>query len=128
MNRIIFSLCFLICFSCCKQKSNKDKFNISILGEWILVESYGGLCNVCPKVIFKESEKGEIIKPSGEVIHFFYKLKTKEKIVFSFIDNENYFEGKDFIYKLYEKGNLEKMSLKSIPKENEFFFSRVKSE
>lgn len=113
MKKIIFTLCVFICISCNSNKSNKDKVNNPILGEWAITMIYGAYCNVCAKAIFKKEGKAVIVQPSGQLIEFSYKLSSN-KINFSFGENKNYFDQQEFLYKIEVKDNSTQLTLESI--------------
>ncbi len=124
MKKIIFSICVFICISCNSNKSNKDKVNNQILGEWAITMIYGGYCNICAKVIFKKEGKAVVVQPSGQLIQFSYKFLSNKKINFNFGENKNYFNGQDFLYDIEVKDNTTKLTLESIKNGGKYTLNR----
>ncbi|CAM1367944.1 hypothetical protein TPENAI_60323 [Tenacibaculum litopenaei] len=126
MKNIILSICITICISCKNNTSSKDSFNNQILGEWVLVKGLGVSFNVCPKLIFKNEGKGNVIKPSGEIVDFTYTLDLKNKVNFSFKKDEEYFIEDKFNYEYHVDESFEKLVLKTEIEGNEYSLSRKK--
>ena len=124
MKKIIFCICILICVSCKSNKSNNNGFDNIILGEWVLIEVSGGLCNACPEVIFKEDDKALLINYSEQPVEFYYKLLSNNKMNFNFGNNENYFDEEEFFYSIEIKNSVTELTIKSIKNSSNYILSK----
>lgn len=89
----------------CGSTSSSEKNNSLIGKSWTLSEVFGTQCNVCPEVVFINTNKGVIIKPSKEERRFKYVL-SNDKIKFFSEDEPNYFGATEFNFKVYSKNTF----------------------
>ena len=113
--------------SSCNNRTIQEDFE----GKWFLckIENNGVVTiqNVCPEIEFAKDGKGKITKPSKEEIGFTYSMSSEsKKIIFSFDVDHQYFEGKEYFYKIYTKDNLEILELSSKDGTSKYTLSKEK--
>ena len=113
----------LFSINCNSQSMKNDDF---IVGSWLLVNSQGLNCNVCPEIEFAKNGTGKITRPSKEEIGFTFALSSDNKIAFSFKKDQGYFDEKEFDYKVYTENHLEILELNSINGDSKYILSREK--
>ncbi|NNV55080.1 hypothetical protein [Limnovirga soli] len=124
MKVILLDIVLLLSLSC---NSQAMKEHIFIIGIWSLINIDGLSCNVCPEIKFTKDGKGKITKPSREEIDFTYTLSLEnKKIVFSIDANQQYFNEKEYSYKVYTEDNLEILELSLKDKPSKYILTRKK--
>ena len=125
-------------FSCDYSQSHNDKIkeetmkvnDSAVIGDvwYILREEKKGVitkCNVCPEIEFAKNGAGKIIKPSKEEINFTYNLLSGSyRIEFSFETDQQYFDEKDYFYKIRSENNLMILELSSKDGASKYTLSR----
>lgn len=107
-----------------------DKIDMDDLtGVWLIasLKTHDGIllkCNACPEIMFVNDGTGKIIKPSKEEIGFTYTLSSNNKIVFDFKKDQEYFEEKEFYYKVYTENQFEILELTPIDGEIGYILTR----
>lgn len=121
MNKFIFTIIFFI-YSC--SVVTNDGANDICSGQWMLIDSDGAKCNVCPLLEFTNEGKGYILKPSKEKIEFKYAIDSN-RITFIFEKGITPFsKGSAFYFILYEDEGLAYLELKATEGNGKYLLAR----
>jgi len=112
--------CMLGIMSCSTNSNNKGLAEIpNLAGEWLISSSFGAMCNVCPELVFIDSNKGSIEKPSKESYDFKYEIQ-KDRISFKFEEGQEYIDlNSEFNYSLKSDSTLRYLTLVSLDNNGE---------
>jgi len=111
--------CVLGILSCSTNSNNKELAGIDLSGEWLISSSFGAMCNVCPELVFIDSDKGNIEKPSKESYDFKYEIQ-KDRISFEFEEGQEYIDlNSEFNYYLKSDSTLRYLTLVSLDNNGE---------
>ncbi len=112
--------CMLGIVSCSTNSNSKQLDKISNLkGEWLISSSFGAMCNVCPELVFFDSSRGSIEKPSKESYDFKYEI-NKDKISFKFEEGQEYIDlDSEFSYNVKSDSILRYLTLVSLDNSGE---------
>ncbi len=105
--------------------------NFQIIGKWGIYVTINNkvheTCNDCPKVYFKKNSSSKLIKPSGEMEVFKWKVKN-DTIFFSSNSNgkEKTFGNNKYLMKYERKEKFDELELKDIEHNNSYILRRLR--